>query len=467
MSNAPQNSSRSVSAFQGPAFGSSRLTARPLVHGLLIACLPAIFALLFVQTSVAGAHATTRSAPVVRLAGTKLHWQAVGHARRYTVETIAKSSHHVKTSRRVVTGTKFAPAAAAGKTIEYRVAARVSHARMSPAVTITWPRIEAHVASAHPSHRKHKTAPTAPVSTPTTPAAPAPTTTPTAPTAPTTGARTTKLDVGVMNTTGWGVDSIFTQAGVKWTRLDVGDGSDLTLVQKAISDGITPLVLYNPGPGLDNVSPATAAAQVKSLAQRLAPMGINEIEFGNEVYSDETAQTYAAQYAAAHAAIAGMGFKLLAVATAIQAGQDGDGNPQWIPNFIAALPGGASEVDAWTIHPYGPMTGYINNSWGWQSVVDWHNIAVAAGSTAPWYITEVGQAIGGTDNNVTEAQQAADMPIYLNQAESYPWVAYIDFYTCQDDPTGQFGLLNPNNTPRPAFTALQNWITQNTNLVNG
>jgi hypothetical protein len=270
-----------------------------------------------------------------------------------------------------------------------------------------------------------------------------------------------------MNTTGWGVDSIFTQAGVKWTRLDVGDGSDLTLVQKAISDGITPLVLYNPGPGLDNVSPATAAAQVKSLAQRLAPMGINEIEFGNEVYSDETAQTYAAQYAAAHAAIAGMGFKLLAVATAIQAGQDGDGNPQWIPNFIAALPGGASEVDAWTIHPYGPMTGYINNSWGWQSVVDWHNIAVAAGSTAPWYITEVGQAIGGTDNNVTEAQQAADMPIYLNQAESYPWVAYIDFYTCQDDPTGQFGLLNPSNTPRPAFTALQNWITQNTNLVNG
>jgi hypothetical protein len=427
----------------------------------------AIFALLFVQTSVAGAHATTRSAPVVRLAGTKLHWQAVGHARRYTVEAIVKSSHHVKTSRRVVTGTTFAPAAAAGKTIEYRVAARVSHARMSPAVTITWPRIEAHVASAHPSHRKHKTAPTAPVSTPTTPAAPAPTTTPTAPTAPTTGARTTKLDVGVMNTTGWGVDSIFTQAGVKWTRLDVGDGSDLTLVQKAISDGITPLVLYNPGPGLDNVSPATAAAQVKSLAQRLAPMGINEIEFGNEVYSDETAQTYAAQYAAAHAAIAGMGFKLLAVATAIQAGQDGDGNPQWIPNFIAALPGGASEVDAWTIHPYGPMTGYINNSWGWQSVVDWHNIAVAAGSTAPWYITEVGQAIGGTDNNVTEAQQAADMPIYLNQAESYPWVAYIDFYTCQDDPTGQFGLLNPNNTPRPAFTALQNWITQNTNLVNG
>jgi hypothetical protein len=363
---------------------------------------------------------------VVRVAGTKLTWSAVSHARRYAVITVGRRS-----SRRVVTGTHFAPRATPGSSVGYRVSVAGSHARLSREVKISWP------ASGTDARTSSL------------------------------GVRSTPLEVGVMNTTGWGLDSMFHNDGVDFTRLDVGDGSDLTLVQKSLADGITPLVLYNPGPGLANVSPATAAAQVKSLAQRLAPMGLTTIEFGNEVYTDESATTYAAQYAAAHAAIAGMGFKLLAVATAIQSGQDGYGDPTWIPDFIHALPGGASEVDAWTIHPYGTMTGMINNSWGWSSVTTWHNIAVAAGSTAPWYITEVGQCLGGSACNdpVSQATQAADMSIYLNQAENDPWVSYIDFYTSHDDATMQFGLSNNDGTPRPALTALQTWLTQNTNHI--
>ena len=271
-----------------------------------------------------------------------------------------------------------------------------------------------------------------------------------------------------MNTTGWRLDSIFTDIGITNTRLDVGDGSNISLVTTAVSHGIKPLVLYNPGPdgGLGGVSPSTAASQVVALASKLQPLGLDEIEFGNEVYYAETAQTYGAQYAAAHAALAGMGIKLLAVATAVQAGSAGNGNPTWITDFINTLPGGAGEVDAWTIHPYGPMTGAPSGSSGWQSVEDWHAIAVADGSTAPWYITEVGQPLDGT-RAVSQATQGTDLTQYLNSLSQTPWVVYFDWYTCRDDGTGQFGLLNNDNSPRPAFTALEAWMTANASSVDG
>jgi hypothetical protein len=285
-----------------------------------------------------------------------------------------------------------------------------------------------------------------------------------------------KLRVGVVNSTGWGVDSIFEAAGINVERLDVGDGSDISVITTALSHGMKPLVLYNPGPngGLGGVSPATAASQVKALAEKLLPLGLTEIEFGNEVYYQENAATYAAQYDAAHQAVAGMGVKLLAVGTALSSGCGGYSTPTWISDFIHALPGGAGEVDAWTIHPFGPMSGYAcvnnQNGFGWQTVKDWHDLAVAAGSTAPWYVTEVGQCVGGARCNqpVSEAAQGADMTQYLNDVVTkYPWVVFITFYTSRDDSTGQYGLLNSDNSRRPAFTALQNWVAANAASIDG
>jgi hypothetical protein len=266
------------------------------------------------------------------------------------------------------------------------------------------------------------------------------------------------------------VDSIFTNIGVTWTRLDVGDGSDISSVTTALSHGMKPLVIYSgDSQWLAGVSPATAASQVLALAQKILPLGLNEIEFGNEVYYGETAQTYAAQYDAAHAALAGTGVRLLAVATAVQSGAAGYGDPTWIPDFIHALPGGPGEVDAWTIHPYGPMTGLLNGSWGWKTVKDWHTIAVAAGSAAPWYVTEVGQCLGGSGCNVPVSQQtqATDITQYLNELSQTPWVVFFDEYTCRDDSTGDWGLLNSDNSPRPAFNALQSWMSANASSVNG
>lgn len=359
---------------------------------------------------------TRQLTPVLRLSGTTLTWTAISNATSYKLATVHNPTTTRDTAYRVVTGTRFSPPAAPGETVNYGLQANVPHAAWSAEVAITWP--------ATGGQQKG----------------------------------VSNLRVAVMNTTGWGVDSLFARIGVRWTRLDVGDGSDLSVVKKALRDGMKPLVLYNPGPSLRGVSPSTAASQVLSLARKIIPLGLNEIEFGNEVYERESAHTYAAQYAAAHAAVAGMGIKLLAAAVAVRSGLAGYGNPSWIDDFIHALPGGADEVDAWTIHPYGPMTGVLNGSWGWETVTTLRDIAVEAGSSAPWYVTEVGQHLGGS-NGVSPARQAADVSQYLTDTVSkYPWIVFLDWYAARDDSTGQFGLLTTDNSPRPAFEALKAWM---------
>ena len=214
------------------------------------------------------------------------------------------------------------------------------------------------------------------------------------------------------------------------------------------------------------VSPRPPLRRCVALAHKIQPFGLNEIEFGNEVYYAETAQTYAAQYAAAHAALAGMGIKLLAVATAVQSGAAGNGDPSWITDFINTLPGGAGEVDAWTIHPYGPMTGVLNGSWGWQTVKDWHAIAVADGSTAPWYITEVGQQLDGHQSRLPSHPRRRPDPISQLPLTN-PLGRLLRLVHVPRRRHRPIGMLNNDNSPRPAFNALQAWMTTNANDVDG
>ena len=296
-----------------------------------------------------------------------------------------------------------------------------------------------------------------------------------------------RLKVSVQNTTGWGVDSIFYEAGIRYERLDVGDGRNLSVIAKALSHGITPLVLYNAGSGggLHGVSPSHAAADVVSMARRLNSLAarypimnkLRAIEFGNEVYLDENVATYGRQYAAAHQALAAAGlssWKLLAVGAAYCA----YGAQDWIPQLIAAV--GAAAVDGWTVHPYGSMNNDQGGcppgeGFGWPEVLDYHNTAVKAGSNAPWYITEVGQCIrvgNGCSSPVSRWTQATAMTRYLRDTVSkYPWVVFFNWYTSCDDRSGGWGLLDENSagvcgatgrsSQRPAFKALARWLALN------
>jgi hypothetical protein len=393
------------------------------------------------STSVGAA--STR-APELRVVRGTLRWNSLPGVHGYVLAT--QVGQH--TTYRVVHGTRFTPSLRPGQTVAYMVKARVPGARWSRVVTV--------------SERAGGRA-----------------------------GDTGALKVSVNNTTGWYVDPIFYRAGVRYERLNVGDGSNLSLVADALRDGMTPLVVYNPDSGggsLHGVSPPAAAAQVLSLAQKLASLAarypiltkLRAIEFGNEVYIDEGVAQYAAQYDAAHRALAAHGlssWKLLAAATAVCGKWHAE---NWIPEFIARMSDGADEVDGWSVHPYGPMNSDASpdcagpHGFGWPDVRDWHQIAVNHGSTAPWYVTEVGQCISAgyaCPHVVDQATQAADLARYLDSAASQPWVVYFNWYASCDDSAGGYGLLAENSARvcgangaadrRPAFDALGRWLAAN------
>ncbi|MBV9581135.1 MAG: hypothetical protein JO057_21345 [Chloroflexi bacterium] len=329
-----------------------------------------------------------------------------------------------------------------------------------------------------------------------------------------------KLKVGVMDLANYNYApfssaSLFSQAGVSYTREDVDRGQNTgtctsnDYVCTALRNGIAPLVLF------EGYADGNMTSEIVNLAQNLSKLAasypvmnkMHVIEFGNEVWwgtsgPAENATTYGRQYNAAHAALAAArlgSWKLLA---------DGDGlgkcvnsytSPDWINQVIGAQAGGAAGVDGWTVHPYGPMTtaygcGAAGHGYGWPEVVDYHNIALAAGSDAPWYVTEVGQCLGGHGcndpvpmggaNDMPEQggsapyfTQAADMRQYLTDAggdvrtgtaAKYPWIAALIFYQAYDDGSGWFGLLSngtnlgqPANFERPAFSELAQWVAAN------
>jgi hypothetical protein len=113
---------------------------------------------------------------------------------------------------------------------------------------------------------------------------------------------------------------------------------------------------------------------------------------------------------------------------------------------------------------------------GWPVIARWHDLAVQYGSNAPWYVTEVGQSLDGSDGGevpaITEQQQAADITRYLNDTlHTYTFIKYLDFYEVVDDGSGQWGLLDQSNNvvtaERPSFQALASWMSANSSQVNG
>lgn len=403
--------------------------------------------------------------------------------------------------------------------VSYRVRADLRGAPWSRSVSITYAEFNGPV---QPGGAKSGTPQPSGVTTGAGGGQSAPTSTqPPTPAPPTpTPPSVSKLKVGVMDLGNYDYApfdsaSLFSAAGITYTREDVDRGEDTgtcnatDYVCTALRNGITPLVLF------EGYADANMTSEIVSLAQNLNDLAatypimnnMHVIEFGNEVWwgtsgPAEDATTYGEQYNAAHAALAAAGlgsWKLLA---------DGDGlgtcvnsytSPNWINQVIAAQSDGAAGIDGWTVHPYGPMTtdygcGAPGQGYGWPEVVDYHNIAVAAGSDAPWYVTEVGQCLGGAgcndpvpmgsagdmpegDGSAPYYTQAADVRQYLTDAggdvrtgtaAKYPWIAALIFYQAYDDSSGWFGLLSngtnldqPVNFERPAFTELEQWVAAN------
>jgi hypothetical protein len=494
--------------------------------GVVGAATPAI-----AQAGGGGLARAGRDQTVLTVRDGTLHWTRIPGVARYVIETVAARR---RTTFRVLRSLAFTPGPVVRQTVLYRVRADVAGSPWSRTVSITYSQFNRPVqpsggragsaqpvdvdagagggesVSAQPSTGQDGAGGGQSVTTP-----PATSPPPTPPPPPSPKLKVGVMDLGNYNYAPFSSASLASAAGITYTREDVDRGQDTgtcnatDYVCTALRNGIAPLVLF------EGYADANMTTELVDLARNLNNLAatypimnnMHVIEFGNEVWAGtsgpaENATTYGEQYDAAHEALAlaGLGsWKLLA---------DGDGlgtcvnaytSPDWIDKVIAAQSTGADGIDGWTVHPYGPMTtdagcGFAGQGYGWPEVVDYHNIAVAAGSTAPWYVTEVGQCLGGSGCNdpvpmgsATDMPeqngsapyftQAADMRQYLTQAggdvrtgtaAEYPWVAALIFYQAYDDGSGWFGLLSngtnfgqPADFERPAFTELQQWIAAN------
>jgi len=280
---------------------------------------------------------------------------------------------------------------------------------------------------------------------------------------------------------GWGAaagETIRKATGVKYTRGALGP-EGWSVVKEEVSDGITPLILYNPG--LAGMSPTAVAEGVKSYLPHMQELGLTEMELGNEVYYHGSSPwEYAAQYRAAHEALAGSGIKLIANAWTDTPNRTGGGWSQWESSggwcvlFVEAL---GYVPDAWSFHPYGPMNadGFGSGAYrtGWATVPRMINYMKADHVYAPLNITEVGQpTYQGSDGNaaVSEAEQAQDVKQYIAQAAEWG-LASIYFYEGIDTGEGGYGLYKWPLQAKPsaaAFTeALAGLSEKSATVANG
>jgi hypothetical protein len=250
--------------------------------------------------------------------------------------------------------------------------------------------------------------------------------------------------------TGWGPaagETIRDSTGVRYARLNPLQEGSWSAARELVGEGITPLVIYDPN--LTEMAPAAVAAGVQSFVPLMRELGLTEIELGNEVYfHGSTPPEYAAQYAAAHEALAGDGITLIADAWTDTPLPDGEWSQWergggWCVLLVQAL---GYVPDAWSFHPYGPMSadgfGSGEHRSGWSTVPRMLDYMRTEQIYAPLNITEVGQpTYEGTDGNtaVSEAEQASDVTQYLTQAAEWG-LASIYLYEGIDTPEGGYGL---------------------------
>lgn len=466
------------------------------------------------RAQAAGAHAqrASRSRIVLTVRGATLHWNRVPGVSRYVVAIVA-GPH--QTRFRIVRGTTLTPRRRPRHTVRYRVRADIRRARWSRAVWITY-RLNGTLQLSGAGAAQGTSQVGSGASTQSSPSGPSSPSDPSSPFAPSAA----KLKVGVMDLGSYNYPPFYSaqlasQLGITYTREDVDRGQDTgtctsaDYVCTALRNGITPLVLF------EGYADSNMTSEIVTLAQNLDRLAasypimnkLHVIEFGNEVWwgtsgPAENATTYGEQYNAAHAALAAAGlggWQLLAVGNGLGTCVNSYTSPNWIGQVIAAQSEGGAGIDGWTVHPYGPMTtdfgcSAAGQGYGWPEVVDYHDIAVKDGSTAPWYVTEVSQCLGGsgcnssvpmgTASDLPQAAgsapyytQAADMRQYLTDAGGdartgtaprYPWIALLIWYQAYDDGSGWFGLLSNGtnlgqavNYERPALTAMLQWIAAN------
>jgi len=241
-------------------------------------------------------------------------------------------------------------------------------------------------------------------------------------------------------------------------RIDVGHSLS-GRVKEAVSEGVTPLILYSPQ--FAGLSTSTIKSDIGNLAAEMKPLGLTEIEVGNEVYygNGYNPTEYAAQYKAAHEALAGTGIKALADLYGDIGSSRVEGGGGWAVLMVNAM---GFTPDGWTLHPYGGMTERnLGETEGWlivPAMIEWLK---KDGIYAPLHVTEVGQPVWtGTDGraSVTQAEQAVDAHQYVRDCAKWgcaelDWFGLADSTEPGGGSEGGYGLYTYHLEARPSAAA--------------
>lgn len=269
-------------------------------------------------------------------------------------------------------------------------------------------------------------------------------------------------------------------AGIFWDRVEANSGSDMAAADRCIADGLIPLIVYNPS--FTGTTQAQDITNCTGIATAMQARGLTLLEFYNEPWFNGAPQPqpYATRYAAVLSALAGTGIVLIAQVTGDYQRLDGTWSNTlagggWIRDFQAQIPG--TTVAGWSAHPYSPGSNIVVENAehaGWPAMAQYKSITDSLGSTAPWFVTEMGiqySDVGG------KAQQATMYTRLLNSLSSadagipgtpYNWIEVLLFYSTTDDTTGTWGIFeNPNELSggdpggeaRPALTSIATWIS--------
>jgi hypothetical protein len=471
---------------------------RPLVGLIIAACLivPTIDASAGAATpnarisSAARARIARLAAPRIKVVGHKLIWSRVGGVSTYV---LARQRVGHASVYRVIAKNSITPKPVPGATVRYRVKTHVRGSAWAHAVTITYTAQgsigKSFSAGSNPSRAGSAGSGSAPGAGSGSGSGSAPGSGSGLGSGSGSGSGSgtgsgglggpveevasrpaTSLKVGLIGgIVGWGAapsEAIRKATGVKYTRLNPG-AEGWGPAKEMVSDGVTPLLLYNPD--MQGMSPSAVAEGVMSYVPHMRELGISELELGNEVYyHGSTPPEYAAQYRAAHEALAGSGITLIADAWTDAQKPNSEwsqweSSGGWCVLFVEAL---RYVPDAWSFHPYGPMSadGFGSGAYrtGWATVPRMIAYMKADHVYAPLDITEVGQpTYQGSDGNtaVTEQEQAADIKQYLTQAAEWG-VASIYLYEAIDTGEGGYGLYAWPLKAKPSAAAFTETIAK-------
>lgn len=312
-----------------------------------------------------------------------------------------------------------------------------------------------------------------------TPTSPAPVPTPPAPTPTTAASVPADKIIGSNDAAGWGPAAAKTiLAGhITWNRVEIG--SEDNTLSASLSDGFHALAIVgnvNDNTPLSQIEPNSWAATVVSQLQ--ANPGIAIAEAGNEMFFKGDAANpvqYGRMYLAAVNAMkaAGIHTPLLfdmfgdypvGSLSSSTWSRDSSGGG-WLRDAVTGVPGLASAIlaNGLSTHPYGALGEDSTDSWGVNAVAAQEAVAqTVLGATPPFYITEFGYDLGScgeTDGACSQQEQADKMRSAYAVFLSDPHVAGIWCYQSHDDPTGQWGYMNNDNTIRPAFEVISSIAT--------